>query len=143
MNILSPRSCKLAIGALLLALLAEPAWAQTETVARTVKGQAGRDIRIGVFASIGADCKAGPLPTIRLKQPPAHGAVTVKQGKLRTTNLRQCLAAEVPAFIVVYKSKPEFSGDDTVALEVVNSNGKTQIQNITVTVAAKSTGENI
>jgi hypothetical protein len=143
MNILSPRSCKLAIGALLFALLAEAAWAQTETVARTVKGQAGRDIRIGVFASIGADCKAGPLPTIRLKQPPAHGAVTVKQGKLRTTNLKQCLAAEVPAFIVVYKSKPEFSGSDTVTLEVVNAGGKTQLQKITVSVTTNSGGQPI
>jgi hypothetical protein len=133
----------LAISALLLALLVSPALAQTETVERAVKGQAGRDIRIGVFASISPDCKAGPLPTIRLKQPPAHGAVTVKQGKLRTTNLRQCLAAEVPAFIVVYKSKPEFAGDDIVTLEVINANGKTQLQRITVSVATNSGGHSI
>ena len=143
MNTLTRRSCMLAIAAFLIGLLAAPAWAQTETVERTVKGQAGRDIRIGVFASIGADCKAGPLPTIRLKQPPGHGAVTVKQGKLRTTNLRQCLAAEVPAFIVVYKSKPEFSGDDTVTLEVINAGGKIQLQKITVSVGSNSGGQPI
>jgi hypothetical protein len=143
MNILPSWSRMLAISAFLIALFIAPAWAQTETVERTVKGQAGRDIRIGVFASIGTDCKAGPLPTIRLKQPPAHGDVTVKQGKLRTTNLRQCLAAEVPAFIVVYKSKPEFSGDDIVTLEVVNANGKTQLQRITVSVASNSGGQPI
>ena len=143
MNTLTARFYMLAISALLLALLFSPALAQTETVERAVKGQAGRDIRIGVFASIGADCKAGSLPTIRLKEPPAHGAVTVKQGKLRSTNLRQCLAAEVPAFIVVYKSKPEFSGDDIVTLEVINANGKTQLQRITVSVATNSGGHSI
>jgi hypothetical protein len=143
MNTRIPRFCKLTISALLLSLLVSPAWAQTETVERAVKGQAGRDIRIGVFISIGADCKAGSLPTIRLKQAPAHGAVTVKQGKLRTTNLRQCLAVEVPAFIVVYKSKPEFSGDDTVMLEVINASGKTQLQRITVSVATNSGGQPI
>jgi len=143
MNILTPPCRKLAISAFVIALLIVPAWAQTEAVERTVKGQAGRDIRIGVFASISADCKAGPLPTIRLKQPPAHGAVTVKQGKLRSTNLRQCLAAEVPAFIVVYKSKPGFSGDDSVTLEVINAGGKTQLQKITVSVGSNSGGQPI
>lgn len=120
-----------------------PVLAQTETVERTAKGQAGQDIRIGVFASIRPDCKSGPLPTIRLKEPAAHGNVTVKQGKLRTTNFKQCLATEVPAFIVVYKSKPEFSGDDAVTLEVVDASGKTQVQRITVTVGAKSGGQPI
>ena len=71
---------------------------------------------------------------IRLSAPPAHGDVTVKQGKLRTTNLRQCLAAEVPAYIVNYKSKPGFSGSDVLTLEVINSNGKSQLQKITVTL---------
>jgi hypothetical protein len=111
-----------------------PALAQVNSVERTVKGRAGQDIRIGVFASIRSDCKSGPLPTIKLKLPPAHGNVTVKQGKLRTTNFRQCLAAEVPAFIVIYKSKPEFSGSDAVVLEVINPAGKTQLQRITVTI---------
>ena len=127
----------------LLALLTVPAPAQEQTVERKFKGLTGQDIRIGVFANIGADCKAGPLPTIRLKSPPTNGNVTVKQGKVRTTNLRQCLAAEVPAFVVIYKSKPEFSGSDSVILEVENAGGKTQVQNITVTVGTRPSGQNI
>ena len=119
------------------------AWAQAESVERTFKGRAGQDIRVGVFASIRPDCKSGPLPTIRLSAPPAHGDVTVKQGKLRTTNLRQCLAAEVPAYVVNYKSKPGFSGSDVLTLEVINSNGKSQLQKITVTVEEVSGGEKI
>jgi hypothetical protein len=125
------------------------AWAQpqpptqTQTTERTAKGQPGQDIRVGVFASIRSDCKSGPLPTIRLKEPPNHGKVTVKQGKLRTTNFRQCLAMEVPAFIVFYKSQPGFSGADTVTLEVVEASGKTQLQRITVTVGSKAGGQPI
>jgi hypothetical protein len=126
-----------------LLCLCAPAWAQAEATQRSVKGGAGQDIRIGVFASIRPDCKSGPLPTIRLTVPPVHGNVTVKQGKLRTTNLRQCLVAEVPAYVVIYRSKPEFLGSDVLTLEVASPNGKTQIQNITVNVSPNSHGQKI
>jgi hypothetical protein len=119
------------------------ATAQAESVERTFKGRTGQDLRIGVFATLRPDCKSGPLPTIRLKVPPTHGTVTVKQGKVRTTNLKQCLAVEVPAFVVIYKSKPEFSGSDALILEIVNANGRTDVQNITVTVNPISSGEKI
>jgi hypothetical protein len=136
MNTLTRRSCMLAIWALFIALLVEPASAQVETKERTVKAQPGQDLRIGVFASIRPDCKSGALPTIKLKEPPSHGNVTVKQGKLRTTNFRQCLAVEVPAFVVVYRSKPDYSGSDTVSLEIINADGKTQIQRIMILVGS-------
>jgi hypothetical protein len=100
---------------------------------RTVTGPAGRDIRIGVFASVRPDCTAGTLPTIRLSEEPKHGKVTVRSGKIRTTNLQKCLAAEVPAFIVIYRSSPDFEGKDEVALDVATGE-KRQIQRITITV---------
>ena len=109
------------------------AFAQDTIIERQAKGQAGRDIRIAVFASILPDCSAGQLPTVRLKQPPANGTVTVKQGRMRTTNFKQCLAVEVPAFVAFYRSAPGFSGQDSVLIEVVSA-GKTQIQRYTVTV---------
>jgi hypothetical protein len=127
----------------MLISLGGAALAQVESIERTFKGRTGQDIRIGIFASIRSDCKSGPLPTIRLSGPPAHGNVTVKEGKLRTTNLKQCLAAEVPALVVNYKSKPEFSGSDVLTLEIANPNGKTQLQKITVTVDANPGGEKI
>ncbi len=127
----------------MLISLGGAALAQVESIERTFKGRTGQDIRIGIFASIRADCKSGPLPTIRLSAPPTHGNVTVKEGKLRTTNLKQCLAAEVPALVVNYKSKPEFSGSDVLTLEIANPNGKTQVQKITVTVDANQGGEKI
>ena len=132
--------------AFLLALclcLCGSAWAQTDTTQRSVKGAAGQDIRVGVYATIRSDCKSGPPPTIRLTKQPSHGQVTVKQGKLRTTNLKQCLVAEVPAFVVIYKSAPGFSGDDALTLEVINANGKTQVQNITINVGPNARGEKI
>jgi hypothetical protein len=137
-------SCRAAIALIvLITQVSAPLSAQEAAVERTFKGRTGQEIRVGIFASIGSDCKSGPLPTVRLSAPPQHGNVTVKQGKLRATNLRQCLAAEFPAFVVSYKSKPEFSGTDVLSLEIVSSNGKTQIQKITVNVDSIPVGQKI
>ena len=106
---------------------------QGDPVRRTVTGPAGRDIRIAVFASLRPDCTSGALPTIRLSEEPKHGKVTVRSGKIRTTNLQKCLAAEVPAFVVIYRSSPDFEGQDEVALDVATGE-KRQIQRITITV---------
>jgi hypothetical protein len=110
---------------------------------RSVKAQSGRDVRVGVFASMKADCTPGQLPTVRLKEMPKNGTVTVKQGRLRATNLKHCLAAEVPAFVAIYRSRPDFTGSDELTLEVVNANGKTQLQRIQVTVEKPQVGQSL
>lgn len=125
------------------AALAQAALAQDGALERQAKGQSGRDIRIAVFASIKPDCTAGQLPTVRLKEPPTNGTVTVKQGRMRTTNFKQCLAVEVPAFVAFYRSSPGFSGQDSVLVEVVSADGKTQLQRFTVTVEKPPLGQGI
>jgi hypothetical protein len=127
--------------AIVLALSAVSANAQTTSVERSVKAQSGREVRVGVFASMKPDCSPGQLPTVRLKETPKNGTVTVKQGRFRVTNFKQCLAAEVPAFFAIYRSQPDFSGSDELTLEVVNANGKTQLQRIQVTVEKPPVGQ--
>src|ERR1041384_2954454 len=61
-----------------LALLGQSA-AQTQTVERTVKGTANKDVQIGVYLNVQPDCSSGPLPTIRLVTQPQSGKVTVKK----------------------------------------------------------------
>lgn len=116
---------------------------QEGAVERQAKGQAGRDIRIAVFASIKPDCTAGRLPTVRLRQPPGNGTVTVKQGRMRTTNFKQCLAVEVPAFVAIYRPASGFSGQDSVVLEIVSAGGKAQLQRFTITVEKPASGQPI
>jgi hypothetical protein len=112
------------------------ALAGEHTVDRTANGRAGSDIRVGVYINVRQDCTSGPLPAIRLSTAPAHGKVTVKKANVNATNYKQCLALEVPAYVAFYKSQPDFSGSDVFVLEVKFPNGKTQVQRITVTVAA-------
>jgi hypothetical protein len=135
-----------AIGAIVLVAAvcaAGPLAAQLAPTERSVKAQSGRDVRVGVFASITPDCKPGRLPTVRLKEKPKHGTVTVKQGRLRATNLKQCLAAEVPAFVAIYRSQPDFSGSDELILEVVNANGNVQVQRVQITVEKPPVGQSL
>ena len=119
------------------------AMAQTPTIERQVNGKPDTNINAGLFASVRPDCTAGPLPVIRLVTPPAHGKVTVQQGRLRATNLKQCLSVEVPAFTAIYRSAKGFNGQDNFLLEVTGPNGKAQFQRITVTVTGESAGEGI
>ena len=126
-------------------LLALPAIAfgQTQTIERQVKGKPDTNINAGIFTTLRRDCTAGPLPVVRLVTPPAHGKVTVKQGRLRATNLKQCLGTELPAFIAIYRSAQDFIGQDLFTIEVIGAEGKSQIQRIIVTVMKPGAGQGI
>ncbi len=119
------------------------AFAQTQTVERSAKGSSGKDIRVGVYLNVQPDCSSGPLPVIRLLAPPANGTINIKRGKVSATNYKQCLALEVPGFVALYRSKPNFSGTDVVMLEVKYADNRTQVQRITVTVGDGKTGREI
>jgi hypothetical protein len=126
-------------------LLAVPliAFGQEPTIERQFKGKPDTNINVGFFTSIKPDCTAGPLPVIRLITPPAHGKVTVTRGRWQATNLKQCLGADLPVFIALYRSVPDYIGQDTFTIEVVGANGKKQLQQITVTLMKAGTGQGI
>src|SRR5262245_25794930 len=119
------------------------ALAQAPTVERKVKGKPDTNINAGIFATVRQDCTAGPLPVVRLVTPPTHGKVTMKQGRLRATNLKQCLGVEVPAFVAIYRSAKDFVGQDVFTVEVVGAEGKTQVQRITVTISGGGASQGI
>jgi hypothetical protein len=110
--------------------------AQDKTVDRTAEGQTGKDVRVGVYVNVQDDCTSGPLPTIRLSTPPAHGRVMVKKAKVSATNFKQCLALEVTGYVAFYRSQPDFSGNDVFILEVKFPSGRMETQRFTVTIAA-------
>jgi hypothetical protein len=49
-------------------------YAQTTSLDREVKVASGREVRVGIYTSMRADCTAGPLPAIRLSVAPEHPA---------------------------------------------------------------------
>ena len=113
------------------------------TVERSVTAVPNKDTRIGVYLNVLPDCTSGPLPTIRLLNPPTAGKVIVKNAKAKATNYKACLALEVPAYVAFYKSPPEFIGDDVLTIEVKYAGGRTEIQKITVKVSGPGGQRNI
>jgi hypothetical protein len=109
--------------------------AQTALTEREIKAAPAHDVRVGIYADIRSDCTSGPLPAIRLVTPPAHGTVVVKRGTLKATNIKQCLAIEVPAFVAFYRAAAEFSGTDQFELEIGLPAGRKEIQRIRVNVS--------
>ena len=113
------------------------------TVERNAKGLSGKAIRVGVYLNVQPDCSSGPLPSIRLVSPPGNGSVTIKRGKINATNYKQCLALEVPGYVAFYQSKADFTGTDTLTLEVKFPQGRTELQRITVNVGVAPGGQKI
>lgn len=126
--------------AVLLFASVQAACAQANLVERDVKASSGRDVRVGIYTSIRPDCTSGPLPAIRLVDAPAHGTVTVKRATLKATNLQQCLATEVPAFVALYRAVQGFNGADEFDLEISFATGRKQIQHFRVSVSNDSGG---
>jgi len=122
-----------------------PVWAQgaVQTVERSIKAAPNKDTQIGVYLNVLPDCTSGPLPTIRLASPPSSGKVVVKTAKVKATNYKACLALEVPAYVALYKSPPEFVGNDVLTIEVKYLGGRTEIQKITVNVVGPGAQQKI
>jgi len=119
--------------------LSQPAGARSSTtVQRSAKGPSGKDIKIGVYINVLANCSSGPLPSIQMIVPPENGSATVKRAKVSLTNYKNCMALEVPAFIGIYRSKQDFTGSDHLTLSVSYPNGRTETQQITITVGSGS-----
>jgi hypothetical protein len=120
------------------------AYAFCEEIERDIKVAPGVEVRVGVYTSLRADCTAAPLPAIRLAVAPEHGIVTVRRAMLKATNLKHCLATEVPAFVAFYRAGAGRNSEDSFDIEVNFSAGRKQTQHFHVSIsAAASSGQRI
>jgi hypothetical protein len=118
---------------------ASAAYSQDNSINQEIKAAPGREVRVGIYSSIRPDCTAGPLPAIRLAVAPEHGTVTVRRAMLKATNVKQCLAVEVPAFVAFYRASQDFKQDlkseDRFELEVSFAAGRKQLQRFHVSIS--------
>jgi hypothetical protein len=121
--------------ALILIASTQLVCAQTSLIDRTIRAASDQNTRVGVYTSIRPDCTSGPLPAIRLASAPAHGTVSVKRATLKATNVKQCLAIDVPAFVAFYRAAQNYIGADDFELEVTFAAGRKELQRIRVLVA--------
>jgi uncharacterized membrane protein len=136
-----PRTRLGTVFAVAMAMCATAGYAQTTSLDREVKAASGREVRVGIYTSMRADCTAGPLPAIRLSVAPEHGTVTVRRATLKATNVKQCLAAELPALVAFYRPKADSANDDRFELEVSFAADRKQIQRFHVTIISNGANE--
>jgi hypothetical protein len=107
--------------------------AQTTTHS-SAKAEAGKPSRIGYYAIFKKDCSPGPIPEVRVTEPPKHGHLIVQKAKVRTNRVANCPGAEGPAHVVFYRARPDYTGEDTVTYEVTKPSGETQAFSVRITV---------
>jgi len=124
----------------LLCACASTVYGQTDSIDREIRAAPGREVRVGIYTNMRSDCTAGPLPAIRLSVTPEHGTVTLRRATLKATNVKQCLAAELPALVAFYRPKADSANDDRFELEVSFAAGRKQIQRFHVTISSGANG---
>jgi len=115
--------------------LTAPAFAQT-TVTRSETAAPGKSVRLAIVPNLKKDCSAGPMPEIRVSGAPKNGSLITKVGKIKTPASYRCPGKEAAVQAIFYQSKDGYTGTDEVTVDVKDSDGKVQTQNIRITVDA-------
>jgi hypothetical protein len=114
-----------------------PALAQ-EKIYRSTDAVSGKSVRLSVHGNVSKDCKAGPLPEIKIVTPPKHGALAVRQGKVKAGQLKRCPNLDVPVEGVFYQANASYTGEDEVAYEVKRAGGPVQSMTVKINVGAQA-----
>jgi hypothetical protein len=112
-----------------------PAVAQQERVYQSARTASGKEARIALFGRANAkECKALPIPEIRIVDSPKHGILVVRTATITTNRYQSCGALKVPAQVLFYKSRTDYVGPDSISFVVTFENGMRQEHSIAITV---------
>ena len=75
---------------------------------------------------------------MRLATAPKNGRVVVRRVRYTATNRQQCLAAQVPALVALYRSTNDFEGTDIATLEIRFEGRQPQFRRYTIAVTNAS-----
>ncbi len=120
-----PSKLMLTFSTLAVAVLVNPALAQ-EQLFRTVKAEAGKQVRLGLIANVTKECTIGPSLDVKVVTPPKNGTLAIRNGKTKAGSLKRCPTLEVPVRGVFYQANANATGTDEVVYEIKRANGSTQ-----------------
>lgn len=106
-------------------LLASAAAGAAEYEPQHLQGAPGTPLPLAVETPLNPDCSPGRPPETRVVTPPAHGEITVREGRLQR---RDGACPPALGYVVVYVPDADFTGDDTMAIEVVGSDGAHRLE---------------
>jgi hypothetical protein len=116
--------------------ISPPAQAQDERVYQSVRALSGKEMRVALFGRANSrDCKALPIPDVRVVDPPKNGLLTVRTLTLTTNRYPNCANLQIPAQVLFYQSRSNYVGSDSISFTVTFENGLTQAHSIAITVS--------
>ena len=117
-------------------LAASPALAQTSSY-RSATAQSGKPTRIWTVSAIKKDCSIGTIGGVKVVTPPKNGTLSLTRGKLKSPPTFRCPNLETPVELVIYQSRPNFSGSDEVSFETKNADGVVEKHTIRIEMSDK------
>ncbi len=133
---MNSRCLHFALFSLLIGVIAAPAVAQEERVYQSARAISGKEVRVALFGRAnGKECRALPIPEVRVVDPPKNGALIVRTAILTTNRYPNCPSLKVPAQVLFYQSRADFVGSDSISFTVTLENGLVQAHSMAITVA--------
>ena len=108
--------------------------AETYSSAEAISGQIVELIR---HASATKECAPAPMPTIRLIDRPRNGSMTIRRVQLTGATVRNCPNLDVMAAIILYVSRPGYTGEDHVRYDAITFDGEIDRYDIAISVKPK------
>jgi hypothetical protein len=99
----------------------------------------GNEARIAAPNWVNTDCTSGPVPDLRIATPPANGElrqeeITMPIDRPKGNSRAACNGKPVKAMAVYYKSKPGYTGADSVVIDMDFKTGVVRRFNYKITV---------
>lgn len=130
------KSAAIAIFLVMAAVGVKPAFAQASPGMNYTSFEAtsAKAVQLGYYGFARKDCEAGPLPAIRVVEPPKSGTLTIRRGILTTNRLAGCPALRVPAQVAFYTARAGASGTDHIVYVVSNADGVANAYDVMITI---------
>lgn len=110
--------------------------AAQESVYSTLTALSGKALRVGYYASSTVGCTAGPLPEVKVIEPPTSGTMIVRRATLTTNRVNGCPNIKLPSQVIFYVSHGGFHGKEHVVYDVITTDGRSRRFDITIDVKA-------
>ena len=115
--------------------IAGTASAEASTNYTSIEATSSKPVQISYHASAHkTNCTPAPPPTVRVKQSPKWGILTVRKGILSSNKIKGCNVIRTPAKIVFYLARPGYVGPDHLSYEVISENGEVATYDVSITV---------
>lgn len=128
MTRLSPALMTISTALCALVLSTAQTSAKLEEFTHDLTAVSGQPLRLGFFTNIDPECVATGTTTVRIVKPPKHGTTevetTVGFANYPKDNVRSaCNAKKVDGVTAVYTSTEQYTGKDTLDVEVIFPSG--------------------